>query len=134
MFIESYKFSLTTSKREEFIEITTKLNELIIKANALKGFVKIFIPHSTAGVLINQNVNPDVLKDFTTILNENMPHEMLVNVESNSDAHFKSTLIGVSLEIPFSNQKMDLGVWQGVFFAEFDGPRTRNVHVQIWAI
>lgn len=134
MFIESYKFSLKTSKREEFIEITSQLNEFILKTKGIKGYVKIFIPHSTAGVFVNQNVNPDVLRDFTTLFNEYIPHDLLVNVEGNSDAHFKSTLVGVSLEIPFTNQKMDLGVWQGVFFAEFDGPRTRNVQVQIWAI
>ena len=134
MFIESYHFSLKSSKREEFIEITERINNFIEEANATDGFVKVFIPHTTAAVTINQNANPDVTSDLITILAEMVHHQRLLNVEGNSDAHFKSSLFGVNLEIPFTNQKLTLGPWQGIFFIEFDGPRTRNVHVQIWAL
>ena len=133
MFIESFNLSLKTAKREEFIEITERIHTFIEEANATDGFVKVFIPHTTAAVTLNQNANSDVTHDMITILADIVIPRTLLNVEGNSDAHFKSSLIGVSLEIPFSNKKLTLGTWQGVFFVEFDGPRTRNVHIQIWA-
>lgn len=126
-------FSLKSSKREQFLPISMDLNNLLEKAQAKSGLMKIFIPHTTAAVTINQNANPDVVIDIITILTELIPQKQLLNIEGNSDAHFKSSLFGSSLEIPFEDGKLALGEWQGVFFCEFDGPRTRNIKVQIWA-
>lgn len=132
MHCKSENFSLTTSKHEEFIEITRELNEILQKNNSKSGIIKIYIPHTTAAVTINQSANPDVPIDLLTILSELTMNSRLLNVEGNSDAHFKSSLFGTFLEIPFQNVRLSLGEWQGVFFCEFDGPRTRNVKVQIW--
>ena len=134
LYIESYNFSLKSSKREEFIQITENVNNLIKEAQADEGLVKIFIPHTTAAITINQNANPDVARDIITILGEHIPKKRMLNVEGNSDAHFKSSLFGVFLEIPFENGKMSLGEWQGVYFCEFDGPRTRTVRIQVWSL
>ena len=126
-------FSLKSKKREQFISISSDLNNLLEKVEAKAGLMKIFIPHTTAAITINQNANPDVVTDINTILSNLIPQQRLLNVEKNSDAHFKSSIFGSSLEIPFEEGKLDLGEWQGVFFCEFDGPRTRNLKIQIWS-
>ncbi|WP_371804084.1 secondary thiamine-phosphate synthase enzyme YjbQ [Candidatus Lokiarchaeum ossiferum] len=132
MFVENNLFSIKSSKREQFISITEDINNLVLRSGAEVGVVKIFIPHTTAAVTINQNANPDVIKDIQTILASSIKGHRLLNAEGNSDSHFKSSLFGVSLEIPIERRKMILGEWQGVFFCEFDGPRTRKIHVQVW--
>ena len=132
MFVENNVFSIKSSRREQFISITDDINELVHRSGAEIGNVKIFVPHTTAAVTINQNANPDVIKDIQTILTASIKGHRLLNAEGNSDSHFKSSLFGVSLEIPIEKKKIVLGEWQGVFFCEFDGPRTRKIHVQIW--
>lgn len=132
MFVENNVFSIKSSKREQFISITEDINNLVYRSGAEVGVVKIFIPHTTAAVTINQNANPDVIKDIQTILARSVNGNRLLNAEGNSDSHFKSSLFGVSLEIPIERKKIILGEWQGVFFCEFDGPRTRKIHVQVW--
>jgi secondary thiamine-phosphate synthase enzyme len=123
---------MKTSKREEFIQITEKLNNILKKSEIQNGLMKIYLPHTTAAITINQNANPDVARDIIYILRNLIPHKRLLNVEGNSDAHFKSSLFGVNLEIPFDQNSLNLGDWQGVFLCEFDGPRTRNIRVQLW--
>src|SRR6056297_3938095 len=126
MFLQVFKFSIKTSKREQFISITDKINELVKESGALVGSCKIFIPHTTAGVIINENSDPDVRRDFQTILTELVPHQRrFLHSEGNSDSHFKSSLMGNNVDVPIDRGKLDLGQWQGIFFAEFDGPRTR---------
>jgi len=130
--LETYDFALKTNRREEFIHITKKIKNLLKKTELNKGFVKIFCPHTTASVSIIQNANPDVLRDINEILKPLIPHKQQLNVEGNSDAHFKSALFGASLDIPVENSELLLGPWQGIFFCEFDGPRTRKVIVQFF--
>ena len=132
MFIQKYSFSLKTNKKEEFIPISEEVNGFVQKVGNIDGVCKIFIPHTTAGVIINQTVNPDVMRDFQTYLESIVPVKRMLNVQGNSDAHFKSSLLGTFVEIPISNGKLDLGEWQALLFAEFDGPRTRTVDIQIW--
>ncbi len=131
MFLESFVFSIKTSKKEQFIRITQDINDIVFRSGADMGNVKIFIPHTTAAVTINQAANPDIIKDILTLLNSSTTNQRLLNSEGNSDSHFKSSLFGVSLEIPIEKGKLALGEWQGVFFCEFDGPRTRKVHIDI---
>ena len=132
MQIEKYRFGLKTDRREQFIPISDEVNDFIKKCGDVEGVCKIFIPHTTAAVIINQTVNPDVMRDFQTYLESIVPVRRMLNVQNNSDAHFKSSLLGTFVEIPILNGKLDLGEWQSPIFAEFDGPRTRTVIVQIW--
>ena len=132
MFVENNVLSIKSAKREQFISITEDISDLVYRSGAEVGMVKIFIPHTTAAVTINQNANPDVLKDIQSILASSIKEHRLLNAEGNSDSHFKSSLFGVSLEIPIDKKKIVLGEWQGIFFCEFDGPRTRKINVQIW--
>ncbi len=133
MLIKKFNFSLKTNRREQFIPISEEVNGFVQKVGEnIIGTCKIFIPHTTAAIIVNQNVNPDVMRDFQNYLNSIVPHKRMLNVQGNSDAHFKSSLLGTFVEVPFEKGKLSLGEWQDLFFAEFDGPRTRTVLIQIW--
>ena len=132
MNVQSYKFNIKTSRREQFLQVGDDINDFIEKSQVQNGLVKIFVPHTTAGIIVNQNANPDVLRDIQLYIDEILPKHPMLNVEGNSDSHFKCALFGVSIEIPIEKGKMALGEWQGVFFCEFDGPRTRKIQLQIW--
>lgn len=133
MFIENYTFSLRTERREQFLPITDEIINYVKKSGIKIGWCKVFVPHTTAGVTINENADPDTLKDVLMVLNELVPqNRRFLHSEGNSDAHVKSTLVGVNAEIPIQNGQLQLGQWQGVFFTEFDGPRTRRVIVVIF--
>lgn len=133
MIIKNYSFTLKSDRREQFIPISEEVNGFVQKMGEnLVGVCKIFIHHTTAAVIINQTVNPDVMRDFQTYLGSIVPVKRMLNVQNNSDAHFKSSLMGTFVELPISNGKLDLGEWQDLLFAEFDGPRTRTVDMQIW--
>jgi secondary thiamine-phosphate synthase enzyme len=133
MILKKNSFTLKSDRREQFIPISEEVNGFVQQVGEnIVGVCKIFIPHTTAAVIVNQNVNPDVMRDFQTYLESIVPVKRMLNVQGNSDAHFKSSLLGTSVEIPISNGKLDLGEWQTLFFAEFDGPRMRNVILQIW--
>ena len=96
MFIESYSINIKSSRREEFIQITDSINDLIRVANATEGFVKIFVPHTTAAITITQGENPDVVTDIMSMLDDLKSKKDLLNVQGNSDAHLKSAFFGVS--------------------------------------
>ncbi len=132
MFLETFNYTLKSTKREEFIQITQDIDSILKKSGIIDGWAKIFCPHTTAALTINQNANPDVVHDLGTMLHIQVPKRRLLNVEGNSDAHFKSSMMGVHLEIPIDNGTLSLGNWQGIFFCEFDGPRSRNIIVQIF--
>ena len=133
MIIKKYSFNLHTDKREQFIPISEEVNGFVqtIGENVVGG-CKIYIPHTTAAVIVNQTKNPDVMRDFQTYLESIVPAKRMLNVQNNSDSHFKSSLLGTFVEVPISKGKLELGEWQDLIFAEFDGPRTRTVVLQIW--
>ena len=132
MQIDSYTFSLKTAKREQLLPITDDVEQFVKMGKYSRGVCKIFIPHTTAGVTINENADPDVVKDIIMILNELIPTQRrFLHSEGNSDAHVKSSLVGTSVEVPIERGRLDLGQWQGIFFCEFDGPHTRSVKVMI---
>lgn len=120
---------IKTNSKEELVDITPKIKEFI---KGKTGAVLIYIPHTTAGITINENADPDVKDDILKALkifdNNNYKHS-----EGNSPAHVKASLMGFSTIIPIKDGELQLGTWQGILFAEFDGPRTRNVIMKILA-
>ncbi len=115
-------------KREEFIDITARIQHEVSDMGIKDGFVLIYVPHTTAALMINENADPDVLKDISRYLSEAVPrYNDYLHGEGNSDAHIKSAFLGVSKHLPVRDGKLLLGTWQGIFFGEFDGPRNRRV-------
>lgn len=120
--------NLRTSSKEEFIDITDKVNQLIREMGVEEGFCFLFVPHTTGAIFINEGYDPSVLKDVGDTLRRLIPSDLKYShLEGNSHAHIRSSIIGVSLLMPVENSKLALGRWQSVFFAEFDGPRHREV-------
>lgn len=121
-----------TEKRTHFVDITDEVNEVLEESGIQEGICYVYVPHTTAGVFINENADPDVKWDIENTLEKLVPWENnYQHVEGNAAAHIKSVLVGSSVSIPVSRGKLLLGTWQGIFFAEFDGPRTRKVIVKI---
>lgn len=125
---------IKSTKREEFIDVTSSLAQLVADSGLSDGLVYCYVPHTTAGLTINENADPDVPRDIISKLGRLIPKEDgYHHGEGNSDAHLKASLIGCSLMIPFESGRLLLGTWQGVFFCEFDGPRTRRLTVRVSA-
>ena len=126
--------SVKTRERTELIDITSDINQLIQKSGTDQGLCMIYVPHTTAAVTINDSADPSVKSDILMILNQIIPWQANYrHLEGNSPAHIKSTLVGSSELVAIENRRLILGTWQGVFFCEFDGPRTRKVDVRIIA-
>lgn len=124
------QFYLDTPK-EGFIDITAKIKEIVMCSLIKQGICQVFVPHTTAGVTINENADPDVVTDMLTALGHMVPTLPFRHIEGNSPAHVKSTLVGCSISVPVTDNNLLLGTWQGIYFCEFDGPRTRKVFVQV---
>ena len=128
--------TVKTGQKTELIDITAKIQESVSASCAgtgrENGLCIIYVPHTTAAVTINECADPDVKSDILMILNKIVPWEAgYRHMEGNSPAHVKATLIGASELIAFENKKLLLGTWQGIFFCEFDGPRTRKVYIKM---
>jgi secondary thiamine-phosphate synthase enzyme len=124
--------SVKTRERTELIDITSDINQLIQKSGTDQGLCMVYVPHTTAAVTINESADPSVKSDILMVLNQIIPwEENYRHLEGNSPAHIKSTLVGSSELIAIENRRLILGTWQGIFFCEFDGPRTRKVDVRI---
>jgi secondary thiamine-phosphate synthase enzyme len=124
---------IQSSKREEMIEITREV-EAVLSESALKeGICVLFTQHTTCGLTINENADPDVKHDLLLFLRETIPqyYDGFRHFEHNSDAHLKSSLVGSSVTVPFENGRLLLGRWQGIYLCEFDGARERKVLVKI---
>ncbi|OEG00148.1 hypothetical protein BHF71_05970 [Vulcanibacillus modesticaldus] len=128
-----HKISIQTTKRDEMIEITSEINKLIKQEKIEKGIVVVYCPHTTAGITINENADPDVIHDILMRLDEVFPwyHSRDRHIEGNSAAHLKASTIGSSQTVIIEDGKLTLGTWQGIYFCEFDGPRRRNYYVKI---
>ncbi len=123
---------IKTSAHSEFINITSLAEGVVKESGICDGICLVFIPHTTCGVTINENADPDVRRDMITELNEIVPWKnSYQHLEGNSAAHIKSSMMGFSSIIPIENQHLLLGVWQGLYLCEFDGPRTRNIIIQV---
>jgi secondary thiamine-phosphate synthase enzyme len=126
-------FGVSTKKRNQLIDITSRVSSAVSQSSITDGDVVVYCPHTTAAITINENADPSVLHDILLTLEELIPHHRpgYQHYEGNSDAHCKSSLLGCSEQILIKDKSLQLGTWQGIFFCEFDGPRSRKVYVQI---
>ena len=124
--------SVKTSSRTELIDITSEVAKLVKESGVTEGLCMLYVPHTTGAVTINESADPSVRGDILMVLNQIIPWDAdYKHMEGNSPAHVKSTLVGASELVAIENGTLNLGTWQGIFFCEFDGPRTRKVHVRI---
>lgn len=123
---------IRTNERCELVDITQQVAEAVARAGASEGFAHVWCPHTTAGVTVNEAADPDVATDIAEALEGIAPHGAHYrHREGNADAHVKASLVGCSTTLPVTSGRLALGTWQGVFFCEFDGPRTRRVEVRL---
>lgn len=124
--------SVKTSSRTELIDITSRISEQVKKSGISDGLCMLYVPHTTGAVTINESADPSVRGDILMVLNQIVPWEAnYKHLEGNSPAHVKATLVGASELLAIENGALVLGTWQGIFFCEFDGPRTRKIHVRL---
>jgi secondary thiamine-phosphate synthase enzyme len=128
-------FQVRTATRSEFRNITGLVEAAVARAGAKHGIAFVFVPHTTAGITINENADPSVIHDMQEALERLAPWEQAFyrHTEGNSAAHIKASLVGSSVLVPIADGRLVFGQWQGIFFCEFDGPRTRMVQVQVIA-
>jgi len=126
-------FRISTKNRNELIDITSQVSSVVRKSGITNGDAIIYCPHTTAAITINENADPSVRHDILLTLEELIPHYRpgYRHSEGNADAHCKSSIIGCSKQLLIKDKSPVLGTWQGIFFCEFDGPRSRTVSVQI---
>ncbi len=126
-------FHINTRNHCEFVDITDEVASAVSKSDIEDGEAVIYCPHTTAGITINENADPSVTHDMLLTLEELIPHIRAGyrHGEGNSDAHCKSSLIGCSTTVLIKDGRLSLGTWQGIYFCEFDGPRSRNFTVQV---
>ena len=126
-------FRISTKKRNEMIDITSQVGSIVRQSDIADGDLIVYCPHTTAAIIINENADPSVPHDILLTLEELIPRRRpgYRHSEGNSDAHCKSSIIGCSRQVLVSNKSLNLGTWQGIFFCEFDGPRSRKVIVQV---
>jgi secondary thiamine-phosphate synthase enzyme len=127
-----YAFSVRTDGKTDWINITGEVQKVVASSGVREGICVVFVPHTTAAVTINENADPDVPHDVNLALNAISPNRReFQHGEGNSDAHTKSSLVGPSITLIVTGGKLLLGTWQGIWFNEYDGPRTRKVHVRV---
>lgn len=125
------QLSVSTSRREEFVDITAEVAQALRESGLTQGAVLVYSPHTTAGVTINEGADPDVKRDMLAHLARLVPdHPDFRHAEGNSDAHIKTSLVGPSQLVPVEGGRLALGTWQHIYLCEFDGPRRRTVLVQ----
>jgi secondary thiamine-phosphate synthase enzyme len=127
-----YEHVLSTSQ-ENFYNITIQVCESVIKSRVINGLCVIYCPHTTSGITINENADPNVVKDLLLGLDKTFPHRIeFCHVEGNSAAHLKASVMGASVTVIISEGKLVLGSWQGIYFCEFDPPRNRKFYVKVF--
>jgi len=126
------RLSIRTHSRSELMDITPLVRDVVHKSKIENGVCYVFVPHTTAGITINENADPSVRQDILMELDKMVPWQGdYTHLEGNAAAHIKASLVGSSETIPIEKGDLALGTWQGVFFAEFDGPRRREVWIKI---
>jgi secondary thiamine-phosphate synthase enzyme len=124
--------SINTQKHTQFLNITRELQSAVSESGLKSGVLTVFVPHTTAGITINENADPDVTADLSEALERAVPWEAEYNhAEGNSAAHVKASMMGSSVQVIFEGGRIQLGTWQAVYFCEFDGPRSRRIWVAI---
>ncbi len=126
------RFNVRSDSHEQLKDITQDVNEALRRTGVSEGICQVYVPHTTAGVLVNENADPDVCWDILVWLDKMVPQDgPYRHAEGNSPGHIKSVLVGQSASLPVAGGRLALGVWQGVYLAEFDGPRERTVLVTV---
>ena len=126
------KVDIKTSSRVEFQDITRKVRDIISSSGVKSGICYVFVPHTTAGIVVNEHADPSVVEDIVAQLDKMVPqHGNYRHLEGNSPAHIKASMLGDSETLFIDDGQVVLGTWQGIFFCEFDGPRNRHVMVKI---
>ncbi len=126
-----YTIDVRSRRKVEFIDITDQVQEIVSREHINEGICYLFVPHTTAGLTINENADPSVAEDIVTSLNKLFDSMSFKHLEGNSPGHIKSSLIGCSLNVFVENKKLVLGTWQGIYFCEFDGPRSRKIYLSL---
>ncbi|MDK2931119.1 MAG: hypothetical protein PWR07_1250 [Bacillota bacterium] len=125
--------AIRTKAQDELVDITADVRRLVRESGVQRGACLVYVPHTTAGVTINESADPDVARDILEALTKMVPrHGAYRHVEGNAASHIRASLVGSSVTIPVEGGDLALGTWQGVFFCEFDGPRSRKAYVQVW--
>jgi len=128
-------FGVRTSQRAEFIDITDEVARAVQESGVTDGLAAIFVPHTTAGVTINENADPSVVRDIVSTLDKLVPRGGgYMHTEGNADSHIKASMMGSSVQVIVDGGRLALGTWQGIYFCEFDGPRSRKVWVEVRGI
>ncbi len=127
-------FQVPTRERDQMVEITGRILQAVRDSGVQEGRVMVYVPHTTAGITINENADPDVVHDMLKQLDKMVPwsQPFYRHAEGNSASHVKASMMGSSVSVLISDGRLVLGTWQGVWFCEFDGPRTRQVHVAVF--
>jgi len=135
--MEPVRLQVETAERAQLVDITDRVRQVVRASGVVSGLCHVFSPHTTAGLTVNENADPDVRHDLLLALRNAVPEQAsggrYRHGEGNSDAHVKTSLVGTSQLIPVEGGALVLGTWQGVFLCEFDGPRRRTVHVKVIA-
>ncbi|NGP46055.1 YjbQ family protein [Bacillaceae bacterium SIJ1] len=128
-----FRKNVQTMKRDEMIEITQEVQKAVTEARVNEGIVLVYCPHTTAGMTINENADPDVVHDMLLSWDEVYPwhHSAYRHAEGNTAAHLKASTVGPSQQIIIDGGRLVLGTWQGIYFCEFDGPRNRTYYIKI---
>ncbi len=126
------RIELQTTARIQLIDITAQVKGILRNEGISAGIMVVFVPHTTCGVTINENADPSVKEDITTLLSKLVPADgSYRHAEGNSDAHIKASLLGSSVTVIVESGALILGTWQGIFLAEFDGPRKRSILIKV---
>ena len=124
-----FKFTIDTTEKEQFIDITSQVKDIVTKSQIKDGFCLVYVPHTTCSIIINENADPNICDDILKSLSNLIPSNKWKHdkIDNNASAHIKSAIIGCSQIIPIEDNKLTLGTWQNIFLAEFDGPRIRTI-------
>ncbi|MBN2540602.1 MAG: YjbQ family protein [Bacilli bacterium] len=130
--VQTQMIQLQTHQDSEMILITNQIQDIVKNSLITNGTVTLFVPHTTAGITINENADPDVKRDLLLGLERAVPrNQRFQHFEGNSHAHIKASIVGFHKSILLVDKKLILGTWQGIYFCEFDGPRNRKLYIQI---
>jgi len=128
-----YQRPVPTSSHSQFVNITGLVRDAVVESGVRSGVVTVFVSHTTAGITINENADPDVTRDLLYVLDDKIPWDdpQYRHFEGNTAAHMKASMMGNSTQVIIEDGRLLLGTWQGIYFCEFDGPRQRKVHIKI---
>ncbi|MBM3860083.1 MAG: YjbQ family protein [Verrucomicrobia bacterium] len=125
------ELTIRTSRRDQFVNVTSEVQQAVTDSGVKDGVCTVFVPHTTAGITINENADPDVVADILYALDKAVPwtSPYYRHGEGNTAAHVKASMMGSSAQIPVKNERLQLGTWQAIYFCEFDGPRSRTLWI-----